>query len=142
MYFRAQNYIQYFFCDVLQNWILTFCTVMFDDDTRWLNIKHLTISFSEIIRIFFVILQKWFSEDIEAKMKQNKSLDWQQQMLKCPLVFGWNFKYVKLSRILLAISFIGCCRVVYTEPISTIDASSSIPGKNEWNKYLYIYVWS
>jgi len=55
---------------------------------------------------------------------------WQQQgFQKSPLVVRKNFKYVKVSGILLAIYILGFCYTVIAEPISTIDASSSIPGK-------------
>ena len=55
---------------------------------------------------------------------------WQQQgFQKSPLVVRKNFKYVKVPGILLAIYILGFCYTVIAEPISTIDASSSIPGK-------------
>ena len=55
---------------------------------------------------------------------------WQQQgFQKSPLVVRKNFKYVKVSGILLAIYILGICYTVIAESISTIDASSSIPGK-------------
>ena len=74
-------------------------------------------------------------------MRHKKVLDWQQQYLsRRPLVLSRNFKYVKLSRILLAISFIVCCHFSDGEPISTIDASSSIPGKNVKDTYYHLFI--
>ena len=70
---------------------------------------------------------------------------WQQQRFqKNPLVVRRNFKHVKVSGILLAVYILGFCYTVIAEPISTIDASSSIPGKIYcifvYNIYSYLLI--
>ena len=141
VYSCLEQYSILFIYDVLYKWILTFCAVLFEDDTQWLDTTHFDrYSIWSNWNIFCDCGRVVF-EDSDTKMRHKKGLDWQRQYLPMrPLVLCRNFKYVKLSRILLAISFIVCCHFSSGEPISTIDASSSIPGKNDKDTYHYLFI--
>ena len=88
-------------------------------------------SVSKVIKTFLFYSILKIEQRFELKMRLYTTFcRWQQQSFRRnPLVVRRNFKYVKVSGVLLAIYILGFCYTVIAEPISTIDASSSIPGK-------------
>ena len=123
------------------------CTNFWISNLKWYIIKAVDVFFCllEVIRnisLLYSILK--IEQRFELKMRCYTTFyRWQQQSFqKNPLVVRRNFKYVKVSGILLAIYILGFCYTGRAEPISTIDASSSIPGKRYSFHSLFIHLCS